>query len=52
MDAAPVPYMERTRAYYTAQGFEAAYVWAHFDDVPFETVWSLVQATAHAMDDR
>ncbi len=35
MDAAPVPYMERTRAYYAAQGFEAAYVWAHFDDVPF-----------------
>ncbi len=35
MDAAPVPYMERTRAYYMAQGFEAAYVWAHFDDVPF-----------------
>ena len=35
MDAAPVPYMQRTRAYYAAQGFEAAYVWAHFDDVPF-----------------
>ena len=35
MDAAPVPYMERTRAYYAAQGFEAAYVWAYFDDVPF-----------------
>ena len=36
MDVAPVPYMERSRAYYTAQGFKAAYVWAHFDDVPFE----------------
>ena len=24
----------------------------YFDDVPFETVWSLVQATAHAMDDQ
>ena len=35
MDAAPVPYMERTRAYYAAQGFDTAYVWAHFDDVPF-----------------
>jgi hypothetical protein len=24
----------------------------YFDDVPFETVWALVQATAHAMDDQ
>ncbi len=31
----PVPYMERTRAYYAAQGFDKAYVWAHFDEVPF-----------------
>ena len=31
----PVPYMERTRAYYAAQGFDHAYAWAHFDDVPF-----------------
>ena len=35
MTGQPVPYMERTRLYYEAQGFEAAYVWAHFDDVPF-----------------
>ena len=27
--------MARTRAYYAAQGFDTAYVWAHFDDVPF-----------------
>ena len=27
--------MERTRAYYAAQGFDKAYVWAHFDEVPF-----------------
>jgi D-proline reductase (dithiol) PrdB len=31
-----VPYMERTRAWYEAQGYERAYHWAHFDDVPFE----------------
>lgn len=31
----PVQYMERSRAYYAAQGYERAYVWAHFDDVPF-----------------
>ena len=35
MEPAPVPYMERTRAYYAAQGFASPYVWAHFDDVPF-----------------
>ena len=31
----PVGYMERTRLYYAAQGFERAYRWAHFDAVPF-----------------
>ena len=30
-----VPYMERTRLYYEAQGFPKPYVWAQFDDVPF-----------------
>lgn len=35
MNAQPVRYMERTRRYYEAQGFERAYRWAHFDDVPF-----------------
>lgn len=35
MDASPVPYMERTRAYYAAQGFTNPYIWAHFDEVPF-----------------
>lgn len=33
--AAPVPYMERTRNYYRALGYDNDYVWAHFDDVPF-----------------
>jgi hypothetical protein len=32
---AKVPYMERTRAWYAAQGYERAYRWAHFDEVPF-----------------
>ena len=27
--------MERTRAYYAAQGFDNPYVWTHFDEVPF-----------------
>lgn len=34
-DDAPVPYMERTRTYYRALGFETPYRWAHFEDVPF-----------------
>ena len=33
--AGPIGYMERTRRYYEAQGFEKAYVWAQFDDIPF-----------------
>ena len=35
MTSQPVPYMERTRLYYEAQGFDKPYVWAHFDDTPF-----------------
>jgi len=34
-DGAPVPYMERTRNYYRALGYEKDYVWARFDEVPF-----------------
>jgi len=34
-DRTPVPYMERTRNYYRALGYEDDYVWAHFEDVPF-----------------
>jgi len=34
-DSNPVPYMERTRNYYRALGYEPDYVWAHFADVPF-----------------
>jgi len=34
-DPIPVPYMERTRDYYRALGYEPDYVWAHFEDVPF-----------------
>jgi D-proline reductase (dithiol) PrdB len=34
-DDAPIPYKARTRAYYRALGYEEAYRWAHFADVPF-----------------
>ena len=27
-----VPYMERTRLYYEAQGYTTPYQWAHHDD--------------------
>ena len=30
-----VQYIERTRAYYSALGYERPYRWAHFDEVPF-----------------
>ena len=30
-----IPYMERTRKFYRAQGYEADYVWAHFSTTPF-----------------
>ena len=31
----PIPYMQRTRAYYLALGYENPYRWAHYRDVPF-----------------
>lgn len=34
-DTAPVGYMERTRLYYRALGYNNDYQWAHHDDVPF-----------------
>ena len=30
-----IPYMQRTRLYYRAQGFASDYTWAHFDSTPF-----------------
>jgi hypothetical protein len=30
-----VGYMERTRSFYAAQGYEKPYRWAHFEEVPF-----------------
>lgn len=31
----PIPYMQRTRAYYLALGYDNPYRWAHFRGVPF-----------------
>ena len=33
--SAPVPYIDRSREYYAAQGFEKAYRYAHHTDAPF-----------------
>ena len=41
MTAEPTPYrsfvsyIDKSREYYAAQGYERPYRWAHFDDVPF-----------------
>ena len=31
----PIPYLQRTRDYYVALGYDNPYRWAHFADVPF-----------------
>ena len=31
----PIPYMQRTRDYYTAIGYTTPYRWAHYVDAPF-----------------
>lgn len=33
-----VPYMERTRNFYRAQGYTNDYQWAHFEDAPFNVL--------------
>ena len=33
---APIPYMQRTRDYYRAIGYDTPYRWAHYNDAPFQ----------------
>lgn len=33
---APIAYLSRIRTYYEALGYGAPYVWAHYEDVPFQ----------------
>ncbi|MEM1229820.1 MAG: hypothetical protein AAGI15_04730 [Pseudomonadota bacterium] len=55
----PVPYMERTRDYYAAQGYPKPYQWAQADETPFtvlrkpvtESTLALI-TTASPMRDR
>ncbi len=37
-DFDPIRYIERTRNYYLAIGFDNPYQWAHYDDVPFSAL--------------
>ena len=32
----PIPYMQRTREYYRAIGYDTPYRWAHYNDAPFQ----------------
>lgn len=53
-----IQYMDRTRAYYEAQGFDRPYRWAHHDDVPFcpprkslaESRVALITTAIHPVD--
>ena len=47
-----VPYMERTRLFYRAQGFEKDYKWAHFETVPFSMPKKDAPAGARTLDHR
>jgi len=38
MNDAPINYIDRTRAYYLALGYDNPYEWAHFEDVPFTSL--------------
>ena len=45
-DDGPIPYMQRTRAWYATLGFGAPYRWAHFVDAPFQPLRkALAQST-------
>jgi len=53
----PVRYMERTRDYYRALGYQKDYAWAHHDEVPFARLAKPLReariglvATAHPAD--
>ena len=45
----PIPYMQRTRAYYLALGYDQPYRWAHYRDVPFAPLAKPLAATTAAL---
>jgi len=42
-----VRYIDKTREYYRAEGYERAYQWAHFETIPFTPFTALGKALAH-----
>ena len=48
-DDRPIAYLERTRAYYLALGYGNPYVWAHYDDVPFQPLKKPLAGTRIAL---
>ena len=46
----PIPYMQRTRDYYLALGFDSPYRWAHYDEVPFTPLAKPLGAVARGAD--
>ncbi len=42
---APISYMERTRRYYLALGYDNPYIWAEFDHVPFQLLRKPLEET-------
>jgi D-proline reductase (dithiol) PrdB len=44
-----VSYIDKSREFYAAQGFEAPYRWAHFDDVPFTPLWKPLESSVLAL---
>jgi D-proline reductase (dithiol) PrdB len=45
----PVPYMQRTREYYLALGYDNPYRWAHYVDVPFQPLATPLSASRLAL---
>lgn len=48
-DDAPIAYMQRTRAYYLALGYDNPFRWAHFSDAPFARLAKPLSATRLAL---
>lgn len=44
-----IPYMQRTRSYYLALGYDNPYVWAHYSGVPFTPLKKPLKASTLAL---
>lgn len=44
-----IPYIQRTRSYYLALGYDNPYVWAHYEDVPFAPLQKPLKASTLAL---